>query len=422
MKTCTNTFYTKINTALYFSQVVVLAIVASALGVPAPEADPQVLLPGATAALGALPLGASPLVRSIAAPAVAVQNPAVFATPAVRTALPAPVAAPLALPALIGKSAPCVNDANIPVPCADGVVAPIAAPVVRAALPAPIAAPVARTVVAAPVAPAVRTVVNAPLTRTVVAAPTPLLRNAPLAVGPVAPARVLTPHDCVTVGGCRLRAALEGRALLVKRDAEATSEAEADPQFLATTAGLPLAYNNLALNNLAYNNLAYNNLAYNNLYSNGLYSNYYNGLYNPYNYALGAPALRTVAAAPAAVAVNAALPAIAAPALRTVAAAPAAVAVNAALPAIAAPAVRTVAQTVVAAPAPVARTVVAAPAVARTVVAPAPVAAPLLRAAPVAVARTPAVVNEAVPVTYTHLGAHPIQPTTTLETRQRLVL
>ena len=44
-------------------------------------------------------------------------------------------------------------------------------------------------------------------------------------VAPIAPGRVLTPRDCVTVGGCRLRAALEGRVLL-KRDAEVTSEAD----------------------------------------------------------------------------------------------------------------------------------------------------------------------------------------------------
>jgi len=365
--------------------------VASALGVPEPEADPQVFLtPGA---FGALPLTASPLLRSgFASPAVAVQNPAVFATPAVRT-IPAPIAAPL--PFLLGKSAPCVNDANIPVPCAD-----VDVDFVRA-FPAPIAAPFARTVFAAP-APVARTVIAAPapFARTVVAAP------AVRTITPLAPHRVLTPQDCVTVGGCQLRAALEGRVLF-KRDAEATSEAdaeaEADPQFLA--AGLPLAYNNLGYNNLgynnlgynnlgynnlaynnlgynnlgynnlAYNNLGYNNLGYNNLYNNNLYARHYNGLYNPYNYGVAAPAiaphaLRTVAAAPAAVAVNAALPAIAAPALRTVA-------VNAALPA----------------------HIVAAP-----------------------YARSPVVVEKAVPVTYTHLGAHPINPTTVVERRQQLVL
>merc|ERR1719156_102204 len=98
--------------------VVVLAIVASALGVPAPEADPQLIVPGATTTLGALPLpglGARTIVNAPAA--VAVQTPAVVATPAaVRTinTIPAPIAAPIAVPALLGKSAPCVNDANIP--------------------------------------------------------------------------------------------------------------------------------------------------------------------------------------------------------------------------------------------------------------------------------------------------------------------
>ena len=353
-------------------QVVVLAIVASALGVPAPEADPQVLVAGSAATLP-LALNASPLLRSAVAPAVAVQTPAVVATPAVRT-----IATP-AFPAPLLKSAPCVNAANVPVPCAD-VDANLAVPAVaRAGLP--LAAPVARPVVAAPIA---RTVVAAPapIARTVVAAPAPIVRAAvpaPLArtvVAAPAPARVLTPHDCVTVGGCRLRAALEGRALLVKRDAEATSEAEADPQFLASGLPLPLAYNNLGYSNA----LGYNNL----------YSPYYNNIYNPYNYGFAAPA-------------------IAAPAVRTVATA-APVAVNAALPAIAAP----VARTVVTAPAPVARTVVAAPA---------PIA-PVVRTAvpaPLPLARAPVVAARTRPVTYTHLGAHPIQPTTVLETEPVLL-
>jgi len=437
--------------------VVVLAIVASALGVPAPEADPQLIVPGATTTLGALPLaGARTIVN---APAVAVQTP-VVATPAVRTinTIPAPVAAPIAVPTLLGKSAPCVNDANIPVPCADGAVlraapvAPIAAPI------APIAAPIPRTVVTplaaprplvahpngavvpldepavaaaradhlaakgvlpiAPVAPIARTVVNpvvapiaAPVARTVISAPIAAPLTTPL-VRSIAPARVFTPRDCVTPGGCAVRAAIEGRTLIVKRDAEATSEAdaEADPQFLATT-GLPLAYNNLALNNLAYNTLGYNNL-----YSNTLYNGLYNGVYNPYNYAFNAYAGPLAAPRPLVAHPNGAVvpldePAVAAaradhlaakgvlpvapvaaPIVR--AALPAPVAVNTALP-VAAPAVRTVAQTVVAAPAPI--------------------ATPLVRAV------RPAVVQEAVPVTYTHLGAHPIQPTTVIEGKLRTV-
>ena len=36
--------------------------------------------------------------------------------------------------------------------------------------------------------------------------------------------------------------------------------------------------------------------------------------------------------------------------------------------------------------------------------------------------RNPTVVEEAVPVIYTHLGAHPIQSTTVLEGRKRLIL
>ena len=55
------------------------------------------------------------------------------------------------------------------------------------------------------------------------------------------------------------------------------------------------------------------------------------------------------------------------------------------------------------------------------VVAAAPVAAPVVKAAPVVVARAPTVVEEAKPVTYTHLGAHPIQPTTVLEKTSRIV-
>ena len=55
-------------------------------------------------------------------------------------------------------------------------------------------------------------------------------------------------------------------------------------------------------------------------------------------------------------------------------------------------------------PAPVVKTVVSEPTV---VAAPAPVVAP--------VAPAPVVAKVAKPVTYTHLGAHPIHPTTVLE-------
>lgn len=159
---------------------------ASALGAPAPEADPQVLVAGSAATLP-LALNAAPLLRSAVAPAVAVQTPAVVATPAFRT-----IATP-AFPAPLLKSAPCVNAANVPVPCAD-IDADFAVPAVaRAALP--LAAPVARTVVAAPT-PIARTVVAAPapIARTVVAAPAPVVRTAvpaplPLARAPVVAAR-----------------------------------------------------------------------------------------------------------------------------------------------------------------------------------------------------------------------------------------
>merc|ERR1719422_824212 len=191
----------------------------------------------ATTTLGALPLaGARTIVN---APAVAVQTPTVVATPAVRTinAIPAPVAAPIAVPALLGKSAPCVNDANIPVPCADGVVAPIApiaAPAIARTVVNPVIAPLAGArplvahpngavvpldepavaaaradhlaakgvlPVAAPVAPVVRAALPA-VAQTVVSAPiatpvaTPFVRSvAPIA--PIAAGRVLTPRDCV---------------------------------------------------------------------------------------------------------------------------------------------------------------------------------------------------------------------------------
>merc|ERR1712060_760251 len=50
-------------------------------------------------------------------------------------------------------------------------------------------------------------------------------------------------------------------------------------------------------------------------------------------------------------------------------------------------------------------------------------AAPVVAApAPVVAARVPVVENVAKEVTYTHLGAHPIAPTTVVQTESRLVL
>lgn len=83
----------------------------------------------------------------------------------------------------------------------------------------------------------------------------------------------------------------------------------------------------------------------------------------------------------------------------------------------------------VAAPvAPAVKTVVEAPVVkaAPVVAAPAPVATPFVYAsapvvAPVVPKVTPVVEETAKPVTYTHLGAHPIHPTTVLEKTSRVV-
>ena len=83
----------------------------------------------------------------------------------------------------------------------------------------------------------------------------------------------------------------------------------------------------------------------------------------------------------------------------------------------------------VAAPvAPAVKTVAEAPVVkaAPVVAAPAPVATPFVYAsapvvAPVAPKVTPVVEETAKPVTYTHLGAHPIHPTTVLEKTSRVV-
>merc|ERR1712170_47202 len=59
---------------------------------------------------------------------------------------------------------------------------------------------------------------------------------------------------------------------------------------------------------------------------------------------------------------------------------------------------------------------VAAPAPVAPVVEAAPAAAPLVAAAPVVAAPAPVVKTVTKPVTYTHIGAHPVQPTTVLET------
>jgi pyruvate dehydrogenase E2 component (dihydrolipoamide acetyltransferase) len=191
------------------------------------------------------------------------------------------------------------------------------------------------------------------------------------------PFGALTNRDCVTEGGC-LVATLKG-AGLAKREAEA----DAEPQLLASAAPYGL------------------NPYFAGVYASGLASPYYAAGALPYTVARTAPAVAYVNQAPVAVAAPAAL----SPAVTYV------------KEAIAAPAPVTYVQkapVAVAAPAPVA------------VAAPAPVTyvqeAPVVVSAPVRPAvQVPVVEERTRPVTYTHLGAHPIQPTTVLETDSRVV-
>jgi hypothetical protein len=208
--------------------------------------------------------------------------------------------------------------------------------------------PVVRTVVAEP---AVQ-FIPAPIVRTLVQ-PTPLVR-------------VLTSHDCVTVGGCEARLALAAHGRTVKR------EAEAEPQYL--------------INPYANAGFGYNNL----------YSGYHNNFYNPYAY-------NTHNAFPYG---NGYAPYNVAPAPLAVAHAPALVeAVPALIEAAPAPIV-----TLRAAPVPILE---AAPA-------PLPIFRQHLLPAVRALRPVPVVETRAKHVTYTHLGAHPIQPTTVVQhdTRQ----
>jgi hypothetical protein len=195
-------------------------------------------------------------------------------------------------------------------------------------------------------APVVRSVVEAPavVSHAVHAAPVPLA--APLSFAPlVAPTSAVVgvgPHDCVTAGGCALRAALAtglpaatfgptSTAVIGRKRREAEAEAEADAE-----ADPGLLYNSWYGNNYYANPYyaphpyTYSPYAYNPYYANPYYANPYYAALAPY-----------YAAAP--------------------------------------------------------------------VVAPAPVVA------------APAVATVAKQVTYTHLGAHPIIPTTVVETEHRLV-
>jgi len=274
---------------------------------------------------------------------------------------------------------------------------------------AAVASPLVYTHAALPAA--VHAVNNLPVVKSVVEIPaevstTPLLHHTPLtytaaplhypvhytAAAPVVSAPVaaglavagLGPLDCVTEAGCAVKTALltgapaasYGSATVAgrrRRDAESDPEAEADADA---------AY----LYNSAYN--AYNAYPFN--YNLFPYS--YNPLayLNNYEYNV-APAISA--------------PYVAAPAVTTTHI-PAPVAV--------APAVAT---THVAAPVAAVHHAVASTHVSAPVV-----AAHHAFAAPIVAARVPQVHTVAKEVTYTHLGAHPITPTTVLQTESKLVL
>jgi len=281
-------------------------------------------------------------------------------------------------------------------------VAPLSSPVVYNTAPV---APVFSTANAVFNAPLVKSVVEAPavVSHTVHTAPivapaayaaAPLgyaahpfgyAAAAPLVAAPATVAVGLNAHDCVTEGGCALRAALAtglpaatvGSTSVVGRkrreaeaEADAEAEAEADP-----------FYNNFyGYGAFPYSGFGYN--AYNALPYSAPYTLPYAYNYAPYNYA----------------------PYVAAPA-PVVEAAPAPV--------------------VEAAPTPVVEAVPAllsGPPVRPPVYNYAPVAAPapvVYNAAPVVAA--PVVETTHKQVTYTHLGAHPITPTTVLQSESRLV-
>ncbi|TRY77035.1 hypothetical protein TCAL_15931 [Tigriopus californicus] len=195
--------------------------------------------------------------------------------------------------------------------------------------------------------------------------PLPFVRSAPLIPAPAVipqptvrvvasvPTPVYTPRDCVTAGGCAVRALKDAGLAPGRFRREAEAEAEADPQFLApynlnpyyAAAGVP------AYAPAYYNNLYNANLYNGNLYNANLYNNY------PYNYNY-AP---------------------------------------------------------LAAPLPAVRAAIPAPLPALRAAIPAPAPVPVLKAVPAPIVKT-VVEQRSKPVTYTHLGAHPIQPTTVLET------
>merc|ERR1711863_138491 len=217
----------------------------------------------------------------------------------------------------------------------------------------------------------------------------------PAVAGALPPLRPYTSHDCVTPEGCAVRTLKEHG--IAKRDAEA----DADPE--------------------AFYGSFYNYNPYYNGY-NGFYNGYYPHSYGAYPY--GVNSLWNYAANGLGYATGfeqfEGYPAATAPlkAVPVQSLAPLAAPVGAPFPAL--PPYHLTAPAVVKSveiPAPVVKAVPAAPL---------PVfhAAPFVPA-PLPVVRqpvvTPVVKKVSKPVTYTHLGAHPIQPTTVFEETQEVV-
>lgn len=285
--------------------------------------------------------------------------------------------------------------------------APLAAP---DALPLVAPAPIFATANAVANAPVVKSVVEHPaeVAHTVVAthhaipAPlfhhsAPLFHSAPVvapavvhaapAVVPAAHAAVAVgPHDCVTEAGCALRAALStglphasfGSAATTVLAGRKRREAEAEPTADAEAEADPFLYYNNYFGGYPYAPAAYSAGYPYSAYPYAPAYPYYNNYLNPYNYR-NAPLVAPAPVGPAAVEV-------------------------------AAPVVP---------PTPI------------TISRPVAVSAPVYAAAPLpAVHSVPAPVVHAAPavhttakqVTYTHLGAHPIAPTTVVQTESRLVL
>jgi len=228
----------------------------------------------------------------------------------------------------------------------------------------------------------------------------------PGVAGVIPQPRPYSPYDCVTAEGCAVKTLKEHG--LAKREAEA----EADPEAFY---GNYLGYNNYYGLNGFYNGYY--------PYSYGAYPYGVNSLWNYAAHGLGyATGFEQFEGYPAATAplpaiqVAAPLPAAPAPVVKSV---PAPVAA----PLFAAPAV--VKSAPLAAPLPV-TTVVNTPIVKSVPATPVPIvkSAPIVPA-PLPVVRqpvvTPIVKKVAKPVTYTHLGAHPIQPTTVFEESQEVV-